>query len=446
MDANVEVLRLFAIGAEEGAEILRQQIVNEAELADARERGLDVGKLLEVQEEEANARTQRKIDLAVEEERIEEERNANFATSIENRKIALGLDGDELAIFNKRIEQQREYDAAVKAGFPPELLDDLAALHDSELANFVADLAEKAIEAAEQIAAATAKLAASFQKDLDQRFRDLNLSGGDLVIANLQAMQDEELAAAQALLDAGTITQEMFNMLVDIQTGEMLDATNGIIEAEKELAAVREKSRLSAIDDLEIQEMLLAGDIRGAKIRRFEIKQKEDLDAFVAKLGEGEGTQGFIDRFMDVQAQNFINFVASLVDKEKDQGKADKAILTGGDLGAGGDPTRGFTAINQGQATLLIGMGRERNSLLRDIEMNTRFGVTSPNFSAPITGGGGAINVEVHINGPVSGGNAIQIGQDVGNEALGIINAGLGAVRNDDATLSGDLLGQGSRT
>ena len=242
LEQNIQVRALLAQGLDEEAEALRQQIANEKELADARIRGLDVTSLIAVQELEAIARDKEKQRLLDEETRLERERNETMAMALSQRAHALTLDDDELAIFQKRIQQQDEMNAALEAGFPPHIIAALEAVQASEMAAFIqglADAAEEAsermAEAAERIAEAAARAAEAmerFRQSLieDIRVRELFVAGREkeAQLLQLQIRQQKELATA----------------IENQVSAETLDRLTTLQEAERE----RLRSQLFAVD------------------------------------------------------------------------------------------------------------------------------------------------------------------------------------------------------
>lgn len=226
-DRNLQVRSLLARGLEEQAETLRQQIANEKELEEARRLGLDTTMLLAVQEEEQAARDQAKIDRAEEEKRIEDQRNDAMVLSIANRRTLLGLDDEEAAIFRFQIKQQEEMNAAIAAGFPPEIITALQEIQDSELAAFIQGFADAAVEAAESLAAAAAVVTASLIKDLD--VRDLFLAG-DVKAAKVLQFQNRQAEEFQRAVEQG-VDQATLDRLSSTQAREFEQFVAGLTEA-----------------------------------------------------------------------------------------------------------------------------------------------------------------------------------------------------------------------
>jgi hypothetical protein len=221
-DQNLQVRSLLAQGLTEEAAVLRQQVENEKELADARSRGLDVTKLIAVQAEEALAREREALRLAEEKAAAEAKLNADFAQSLADRRSLIGLEGDALAIRQKQIEQQRELNAAVAAGYTDELILQLQTLQVEEFQAFILSLEDVAV-VTEEVTDTVDRLAesmAAYRQNLieDIRVRELYVTGQEkeAQLLQLQLRQQAELAKAmENETDAATLTR-----LKDLQAAE----------------------------------------------------------------------------------------------------------------------------------------------------------------------------------------------------------------------------------
>ena len=382
---------------------------------------------------------------------------ARYQEELEVRALlAEGMD-DEAARRRLEIEQRQEMFDALEAGWDDVTITLLENVQATEMAAFATREATRATEeaaAAQEKLAAASRTALSFIEDL--RVRNLDLDNvREAIAARAVIRARKEIDAAQELLDAGTITQQMFDDLVDILGREMVDALQKFddaadeaaqreadriaeVESRKEDAHQREMQRLedelaafqrlllAATDDLEIRQLLIDGMLDEAKLRALEIKQRDELNEFIEK----GFSQALIDTLIGVQAAEMAALVES-IRQANETAMENERIRTGEAGGADPSTVRGFSAATQGQMSLLIGLEREEVSILRAIEQNTRpFGVTSPDFSGG--GGGGGAQVEVNFLGTVNVGDVGALGGQIADSTVEGIDEALG-VRQDVA-------------
>lgn len=139
--------------------------------------------------------------------------------------VARGMD-DEVERRRQEIMHRRELDDAIRAGLDEATIariEYVQALEREALAQ------RQAEEAAKKAAEAAQKLA-DFMADLTAR--EAALAGDEIgaVRARMEAQAANELKAAQELLDAGIITEEMFQRLAEVLDQEIARAIEDIIE------------------------------------------------------------------------------------------------------------------------------------------------------------------------------------------------------------------------
>jgi hypothetical protein len=174
-----------------------------------------------------------------------------------------------------RLAQVREIAAAEKEfGKDSPYLDELKKVQAAETA---------AAEAARELAAAEkllqqARQAQAFAADL--RARGQTLSGDDrgAAITRLGISQAGELQAAEALLKAGTITQEMFDELARVLSGELAKAIEDLDKAAQDAAKAIEQEKQNKRDELAVRALIATGDEAGAARVRREIANRQELE------------------------------------------------------------------------------------------------------------------------------------------------------------------------
>jgi hypothetical protein len=174
----------------------------------------------------------------------------------------------------QQLAQERRYIEATAELYTEQQLATLRLLDAEET---LATQRERAAED-QQAQAAAERTARDFSLDLLQREAALSQDADQAKaagIAILAARQQDEAAAAQKLLDAGTLTQEQFERLAAVMSGEMIAALN---------------STSGAIDQIATAAQILS-DNASALSQQFDVFGT-DLDEQVRQLGELYGFQG----------------------------------------------------------------------------------------------------------------------------------------------------------
>lgn len=149
----------------------------------------------------------------------------------------------------------------------------------------------KAVQAAEREAAETARALAAAEKRLQQE-RQAAAFGADLVARRQSLNGDDrgafitrggisaasELASADALLKAGTITQAMFDELARVLSGELTKAIEDFDKAARAAAEAIAQEKAAKFEELAVRALIAQGDEAGAAALRREIANKKELD------------------------------------------------------------------------------------------------------------------------------------------------------------------------
>lgn len=262
--------------------------------------------------------------------------------------------------------------------------------------------AEAAREAARQFSIALT--------DMEIAAREAALAGNDLEaqIIRRQMQAEQEIQQYRELYEAGQITEEQFERIVDIIGRETVEAVNRLRDAVARMQADFEAG-------LDIDILNLLGDTNEARRLQFELQRdraREEAERLFAndpaKLAE---VMEKIDRRFELQ-------LLSLDDMAQQVGRAMRDA-------ASEEVVRSVRGITELQANRLIDVSmsqltvsQSQLAVLQSIEANTRRGGDGASLPIHPTFAG-ARNAELHIHVNVSGpgltpGNARLIGNQIG--------------------------------
>jgi len=178
------------------------------------------------------------------------------------RALAQGRTAEAEAM-RQQIADERELEAARIAGA------------DATRLAYIAE-----VQAAEAAAKIRAQLVARASFAGDLRARGQALSGDDrgASLTRLGISQSGELKAAEDLLKAGTITQEMFDELARVLSGELAKAIEDLDKAARDAAKAIEQEKQNKREELAVRALLATGDDAGAALLRREIANRQELE------------------------------------------------------------------------------------------------------------------------------------------------------------------------
>lgn len=200
-------------------------------------------------------------------------------------------------------EQLAEFSAIIK-GELRKALDD-AADAAKRAADAEAERAEAERQREEERAAIARQQAADFADDI--RLRRAMLGGDDLEAIRIrhEIQAQKELAAARALVDAGTITEEMFQLLVALLGDELAEAlkkatgaVEEFVDASADMYAQWAANQKLLKEDLDLRKLEALGlDADAARMR---LKIQHDREMLEAQMGSGISSQWW-DLLREVQ-------------------------------------------------------------------------------------------------------------------------------------------------
>lgn len=202
------------------------------------------------------------------------------------RLVAQGRQAEADAL-RLQIAQARELDEAQKyigvKGFA-DFIKNLKEVQDAEAA--AAAAAEELAQA--ERALTQARQQAAFAGDLVSRRQALNGDSRGAFVTRQTISGASELAAAEDLLKAGVITQEMFAELARILNDELAAALREMEDAARAAAEAAAAERQSKFDDLAVRELVAKGDENGAARLRRELQNKKELEGVndIVLMGE----------------------------------------------------------------------------------------------------------------------------------------------------------------
>jgi tape measure domain-containing protein len=246
----------------------------------------------------------------------------DFFTSIEDAFDR--LNGNELAINIRRAgEELRERENAIMA-----LRKSGAITAEEEAAALVRikDLYDQTVASMEAAAAAAAAAAdaerkrreeeqararTAFGLDLTQRRQTLNGDSRGAFITGQTIANNAALASAQELVEAGTITQQMFDDLKVLLGDELVAALKAFDEAAAE-------AKVQTMEDLEVRALVAQGRTAEAEQRRIEIANRREL------LGvTDEATRAEILRVQAIEEAGRIAAAAAEAERVRQEQNAD---------------------------------------------------------------------------------------------------------------------------
>jgi len=139
------------------------------------------------------------------------------------------------------------------------------------LAEYIQLLKDADEAAAAAAAAEQARTRVAFGLDLTQRRQTLNGDERGAFITGQTIAGNSALAQAQQLVDAGTITAEMFEALAALLKDEFNDALADFDEAVR-------LAKQAVLDDLEIRKLVATGKANKAEALRVEIANRKELE------------------------------------------------------------------------------------------------------------------------------------------------------------------------
>lgn len=202
---------------------------------------------------------------------------ANFKQANDVLELSIAGRDKEAAAMQTQIDIAEKVAAAVKQ------FGDTA-----EVARYktllLADAQKKAAEAEQAEADAAAKKLLDAQRQaqavgFDVTARERALSGDDrgALQARSEASYASQLAAAEDMLKAGTISEELFNRMKAVLGGELAKALQQFDDAAAKAAKTLQ-------DDLEVRRLAALGDAAGAAAKRQEIANAKELEGITDPL------------------------------------------------------------------------------------------------------------------------------------------------------------------
>jgi TP901 family phage tail tape measure protein len=223
--------------------------------------------------------------------------------------LAQGMD-EEAARRRMEIDQRREMEEALAAGWDEATIALLAQIHAAEEAALATEQLNREMERQAEI------LATRQAFDTDIEVRRVKLGGDDreYIEASMRARGDAEIAAAQKLVEAGVLTEEQFLSLVSVINDEVIAALADFDEAAAETAArlaeAAAKARSGFEADVLIREAELSGNAIEALRVRLELSAKDEIDRARELLAAGTITQEWFDRFVVVVGEELTQAMA----------------------------------------------------------------------------------------------------------------------------------------
>lgn len=361
------VRALVAQGKEDEAAALRLQIEREKDVAQAR--ALEDDELVKFIEsvhafEDAAAEAAKAAEAAAEAERKLAEARASRDQGQIRLFEAQGNTGAADAL-RRRIEQQGILDHALDVG-------GLALVEFWQEVFQVEAAAREAARAADELARALERAQRTMDLTLDLALRDARLRGD--TEGELRIIYQQQRTEAERLFAAGEINQRLFNEWVRIIDGELNRALEDAARAAREAAEAERFRQMVDTENLRVRLLLAQGrDVEAQQLRN----QIELLQAL-----EDERSAEYIALLKQVQAQEAANKAQAEAKRQTEETQRAFENLS--------------RALNRPSGVRLSLLRYQASRLAGPVDLpsfggaasgasGATFGVTSPNFSQPIT-------------------------------------------------------------
>jgi len=222
-----------------------------------------------------------------------------YREELEIRELLATGQEEAAAAMRLEVDQRRELEEAIAAGWDELTLDMLRGVHDLEKA--AREMAEEARQAAED--ARIERVNTDFAQSLRDRRSLLGLEGDALAIQQRQIQNQRELNAA---IDAG-ITEDLILQLQILQAEEFAAFIESLKEVEENtglstqelerLAESMERYRANLIEDIRVRELYVAGFENEAQLLQLRLRQQKEY----AEAVENEASGDTLQRLKDLQ-------------------------------------------------------------------------------------------------------------------------------------------------
>jgi len=337
---SLDVRELAALGLTEESEALRREIDNRKELAAAEAAGWDVetrARLAEIQALEELARAREEEAKAAKEAARLAKEAAAIDLSLEDRRSLIGLQGDELEMRQKEIEQRNELNKAIEDGWSEDQLAALREILGLEWDQFIDGLNE----VVETIYDPTA-----LEEDI--RLRTLQVRGMNEGYEILQLQLKHQRELNEAIEDGAS--DDLVEALKALQEAELAGLFEEIAEAAELAAEAQERYQLSLIEDIRVRELYAAGLDEEARLLQLQIRQQQALNEAI----EAGVTGGVIERLKELQTREYQNLWDLLYPPDEPRSAAAPNVTT---------PT-GSTVHHSTAAGLSETAGMQMNAIL----------------------------------------------------------------------------------
>lgn len=419
---DLEVRALIAQGRHAEAEALRIALEQQRELDEA----IDDTVRARLEEIHALEDVQRAAEAAA----AAAQRLTDFMQDL----VLLEADvaGDEVAQVRARIEADNAARLAaaremLEAGeITEELFERLAAALDERLNKAIAEVLER-----------QAQRIADFTRDLEMLEAE---NAGDVeaqIRLRHQADADARLDAARRMLEAGEITQEMFDRLEEALGIRLANALAEAAAAADEAAAAHERAVAAIEEDIEIQLLEAQGRTEEAERRRLEIRQREQLERLLDQ-GATERTLEMLQELFDLQWQELAERFAGM-DATDERSRAAASRTTG-------VATQDVLRATETSVLTTNDLLRQSNYWLQEIATYTRrisesaqatTAAAAPMVTATVgtaVSGRAALSVSVHqtFYAPITTTSTTEFAQRNAREIAALVNRELAKERERD--------------